>query len=98
MGANTEIYSTSEEDRNKIVERHNEMVQQSLHEDGHSYSGCIGMFGPGIDFMFSVGPFKTQDEAEAYICDEHEKYEKAMAVRYMEGDKTLWLIGGWVSS
>ena len=98
MGGNLEIYSRKEAiERDKIIKDHNEMVDQSLVEDGNSYSGCIGMFGHGIGFSSKV--FEDQESAEEYIADTHEKYEPAMAVKYVAGaDGFRWLIGGWVSS
>ncbi|MFC1535774.1 hypothetical protein ACFL4H_00240 [Candidatus Neomarinimicrobiota bacterium] len=97
MGANDCLYSTSETNKDKIVKKHDELVQESLFEDGHSYSGCIGMFGYGIDFLSKE--FKNREEAEDFILDKHSKWDNAMAVRYKsKSGKINWLIGGWVSS
>lgn len=75
----------------------NNAVEESLYENGHSYSGCIGMLGNGISW--DAKEFPTEREADDYLSDKHEKWNNAMGVKYTNSDgKKMWLIGGWCSS
>lgn len=75
----------------------NNAVEESLYENGHSYSGCIGMLGSGVSWVEKE--FPTEIEADDYLSDKHEKWNKAMGVKYIGIDgKKMWLIGGWCSS
>ncbi len=97
MGAtNIEDIAPDTKPRAEIIKEWNEQVQQSLYEDGHSYSGCIGMFGNGIEPWADKG-FTTRSAASDYLLDTHNKWSRAMAVSFWENDKKFWLIGGWVS-
>lgn len=74
-----------------------EAVEQSLYEDGHSYSGEIGMLGR------QVGSWHDNDldgsaNAYTYIEDRHQKWNPAIAVSYLDKGVKYWLIGGWCSS
>jgi len=98
MGGNSSIYTTNKTDRDAIQLAHNKAVDQSLYEDGHSYSGEIGMFGYDIRFLTSKPPFKDYDEAQSWLLDNHDKGDNAMGIKFMENGKEMWMIGGWVSS
>ena len=67
-------------------------VERDLHENGHSYSGSIGMLGPSLDIVHCN--VSTLEEAEDVIGDTHEKWSCGMA---MEIKPNVWAIGGWCS-
>ena len=98
MGANLNTYQfPATYDKKTIQEKWNHAVDMSLHEDGHSYSGEIGMLGKKIDWN-DYKVFKNQDEAEDYIANNQEKFDNAIAVRFVSTGNDYWLIGGWCSS
>ncbi len=98
MGANTSYRSFRTHDKKEIVRLWNDEVDQSLHENGHSYSGCIGMLGPGIKQWFDVR-FVGRDKAEERIAEVHNKGESAIAVSYLDSNLAVnWLVGGWCRS
>jgi len=66
--------------------------EESAYESGHSYSGEIGVMPSGIDWLTKT--FKTNSEAEDYICDNHDKWKQAFGLRTEEG----YVVGGWCSS
>jgi len=73
-------------------------VEQDLHENGHSYSGGIGMLGPSIggwnDLMLA-----DRNAADAWLETNQEKWQSAIAVSYKNKDGVkCWGIGGWCSS
>ena len=74
-------------------DRWNSDVEQSQHESGHSYSGEIGMLGKGFDMSSHIA--EDTNEAHDYICDHHDKWDGAMAVKTKDG---FVVIGGWCSS
>lgn len=81
-------------ERSGIQKKWNEAVDDSLHEDGHSYSGEIGMLGKKIKWHDKE--FASEDEASDFIDDKHEKGDDPMAVSYSKEDGSKWwLIGGW---
>jgi fatty acid-binding protein DegV len=71
-------------------------VEQSLFEDGHSYSGEIGMLGPEIANWFDQD--KTREEAYEFITSNHTKWRSAWAVSFILNDEKYWVIGGWCAS
>jgi hypothetical protein len=71
-------------------------VAQSRYEDGHSYSGQIGMLG-GIRSWNDLN-LPDMAAADEYISENHEKWQAAMAVSYTDKGEKYWLIGGWCSS
>ena len=97
MGANLNTYKFADSiGKEKITERWNYAVEESLYESGHSYSGEIGMLGKGICWLDKN--FLLEDDAEEYISENHEKWSKAIAVSFSKDNKKFWLIGGWCSS
>lgn len=73
-----------------------EAVEQSLYEDGHSYSGEIGMLGSEVDSWNDLE--YSEPDAYAFIEDRHQKWNPAIAVSYLAKGVKYWLIGGWCSS
>ena len=68
----------------------------SQHNDGHSYSGAIGMLvGPVV---FKSETFPTIDAADEWLGDNHnKKWGPAWAVK-VEGEDPKWVVGGICSS
>lgn len=81
----------------KIEELWKSLVEQSLHDDGHSYSGEIGMLGTRIGQWYDK-QFTKRNDVYDFIDENHEKWRPAMAVSCVENGKKLWIIGGWCAS
>ena len=98
MGANFNTRTFKADlDRQEVVKRWNDMVAMSLHENGHSYSGEIGMLGNGIDFKEEA--FATENQADEFLTENQQKWDRAMAVRFLDRQAVeWWLVGGWCSS
>lgn len=97
MGANLQVHTIKDSlGRERITEMWNAAVEESLYEDGHSYSGGIGMLEGPITWVDKN--FSSYEEAEEYIDENHEKWDPAMAVSYTRDDGVkFWAIGGWCS-
>jgi hypothetical protein len=67
-------------------------VEDDLYDNGHSYSGSIGMLG--TDIQWRDEKFQTLAECEKFLMDNHEKWQPPLAVGYADG----WVVGGWCSS
>jgi hypothetical protein len=99
MGAEFNSRSYDGELTKKQVEKlWNEGVNESLYQQGHSYSGGIGMLGKGISWIEKE--FPTEREADDYLVDNHQKWNGAMGVKFIGaiGGKKMYLVGGWCSS
>jgi hypothetical protein len=79
--------------RDQVRRKFAEAQDQDRHENGHSYSGGIGM-ARGLEL--TSRQFKTYDEGEQWLADNSQKWEAAKAVR-IEADN-IWLVGAWCSS
>jgi len=77
------IYNTN--DKKKIADYWDNAIHQSEHEDGVSYSGCIGMLGTRIDWQ--DGAFPTEEEAVEYLSDNHQKHGTAWAISFFISKK-----------
>ena len=98
MGASTDFRRfKASEGLPKIKESWKNQVEQSLYEDGHSYSGTIGMLGTTVaKWVDRCWP--SVDDAYDFISNTHQKWEPAIAVSYLYEGEKWWLIGGWCSS
>ena len=76
----------------EVKDKWADAVEQDLYENGHSYSGSIGMLGPSLNVVHCN--VSTFEEAENIISDNHEKWNCAMA---MQIKPKVWAIGGWCS-
>jgi len=95
MGANYVSFNTTgtEKEVQILFEREQE---QDRYENGHCYSGGIGMAN-GLSFKSNV--FQSDREADEWLMDHAEKWEDALAVIVREGDmKSHFRIGAWCSS
>lgn len=96
MGANFDYRTYKNTGKEHVKKQWDEDHSQDLYDNGHSYSGGIGMTN-GVKWLSNV--FKTFEEAENYVMDNAEKWEEALAVRYQdEKGEEHYLIGGWCSS
>lgn len=97
MGANTDFRRYKDSlGREEIKKLWKDAVEQSLREDGHSYSGAIGMLGTEIKDWRDLN--KTEVGAYDYIETYQEKWDPPWAVSYVKDATKYWLIGGWCSS
>ena len=93
MGGSTDFRTYDKElTKEQVEEKFSGDQESSAYESGHAYSGQIGVMPKGIDWL--TEKFKTNSEAEDYITDEHDKWDKAFGVRTEEG----YVVGGWCSS
>ena len=81
--------------RTEIQKRWNEAVDDSLHEDGRSCSGEIGMLGKRIKWHDKE--MDSENAACDFIDEKHKKGDDPLAVSYMDDGKKMWVIGGWCS-
>jgi hypothetical protein len=81
MGASLQSCTFRSQNRSEIERKWNSAVEQSRQEDGTSYSGCIGMLGTGIACWHDK-KFNSLNEADEFLSDEHDKWERAIAVSY----------------
>jgi hypothetical protein len=67
------------------------------HENGHSYSGGIGM-ASGLEFTNQT--FETEGEAADYTENTAEKWDAALCsrVKAKPDDVGVWFIGAWCAS
>ena len=103
MGACTDLRTYANFTKVEAERRFTEDQQESAYDSGHSYSGCIGVMPGGVTWVDET--FPSAFEAERYITKNHEKWEPAMGVAYVqvvEEDEPKetrgFVIGGWCSS
>jgi len=77
----------------QVEEKFDGDQEDSAYESGHRYSGQIGVMPHGINWITSIS-LKTNAEAEEYITENHDKWDKAFGLRTEEG----YVVGGWCSS
>jgi uncharacterized protein YggL (DUF469 family) len=92
MGASLEFMYYTNKNKDEVAKAFNSDVENCQYENGHSYSGGIGMLD--CISLWVAKTFATVDEAENYICDHQEKWDGAMAAQTTEG---TWVVGGWCS-
>ncbi len=96
MGASLDTRTFESDDRKVIQSKWEAAVEDDLYENGHSYSGGVGMLGKKIGQWVDVA-MPTAYLAGEYISDKHNKYHSAMAVSFVEKGKKGWVVGGWCS-
>ena len=91
MGAELAYITVRTQDKEAVKKRFDDSAEQSRYEDGHLYSGGIGM-------MHSIAKWvngdRTQEQAVDFLMENHKKWDDAMAVQFQDG----WVVGGWASS
>lgn len=93
MGASFEYRTYESGTREEVKRAFNSDVESCLYENGHSYSGGIGMLGHIQTWLSTT--FTDENAALDYICDNQNKYDGAMAAQCSDG---TWVVGGWCSS
>ena len=95
MGAcfNTVTMDTINE--REVKERFDEIWEEAKDYYGSNpYSGSFATLENDVDFRRIT--FASCDEAEEYLCENQEKWGKAMAVIVKEGNnEPFTLLGGW---
>lgn len=97
MGASLLLHKTNTTDFKKAESEFEAMVEEADWSSGHEYSGDWNMMS-GLTNKTNV-TFKTEDEAEEYLCDKAEKWGDAIAVMIVdEQDQPLYILfGGWAA-
>lgn len=80
MGATTDYYTFSTNDKAKIKKDFGRACEQARYEDGNEYPGSIACFHSIRDWRDMQ--FSSEREAIEYLCEHHEKWEPAMAVSF----------------
>jgi hypothetical protein len=93
MGANF-VTLNYEGTKEQIAAKFHKDQDQDRYENGHSYSGGIGM-ATGLRFE-STYEATTEDEATAWLDEHCHKWEEAIAVRLKGTDK--WVVGAVCSA
>lgn len=97
MGANFQTLALDGKlDRMAVERKFNDAQEQDRYENGHSYSGGLGM-ASGLIFV-DIEVFADARSANEYLEQHCAKWEEARAVRYKYEDDTRWMIGAWCSS
>ena len=96
MGADFATLYVSSQDKKKIKSQFEAEQDSDRHENGHSYSGGLGM-APGLTIDDSK-TYDSEENAYDYLIDKCQKWENAIGVPYRDGDKIVYLIGAWCSS
>jgi hypothetical protein len=65
--------------------------ETSAYENGHRYSGCIGVMPFGIEWKSNM---EDSTEAEEFILNNHRKWDKAWGIK----TESSYIVGGWCSS
>jgi|TARA_B110001454_G_scaffold60380_1_gene59023 hypothetical protein len=65
--------------------------ETSAYENGHRYSGCIGVMPFGIEWKSNM---EDSVEAEEFISSNHRKWDKAWGIK----TESSYIVGGWCSS
>jgi hypothetical protein len=98
MGTNLNYRSYKDNvGKETILKYWNAAVENCLYENGHSYSGGIGMLGDGVDSWHDK-EFDSASEADDWLANNHQKWDGAMAVSFFNKKREkYWIIGGWCS-
>lgn len=96
MGANFQHYIMSgERTRKEVIANFCAVWDQARIEYGtDSYSGSFATMARAVSFP-TDRVFDHADDAAEFIMDRHDKRNEAMAVKYRDGEKIFWMIGGW---
>lgn len=98
MGANFQTMNLDGALDHKAVKEAFEKAQdEDRYENGHSYSGGFGM-ASGLLFH-GDNTFPTDNAAEEYLNGHCQKWDEAIAVKYLaDADKVRWMIGAVCAS
>ena len=95
MGAAYVTGFCPEQDKSTVQQLFQEEQEQDRYENGHCYSGGIGM-AEGISFLDDK-KFGSVEEAEEWVVDQAQKWGPALAVRVINPDQSKcgWYYGAW---
>lgn len=96
MGANFDCRVFDVADRKAVSKKWFDAVEQSSWDDGHQYSGCIGMMSGEIVWRDLLLP--SPAAAADYVESHHEKWEPPIAASYSKDGKVGWVVGGLCAS
>ena len=80
MGGSFDYRTYDHNDRAKITKHFEGECETAKIEDGISYPGTIAAMQTVVDWRDKQ--FTTMGDAQDYLCDEHNKWDNAMAVSY----------------
>ena len=92
MGGCDQFFRLKTTDRETAVKQFHQAADHSRYEDGHSYSGGIGM---KHDIVDGLQDFETFDKAEEWIQENNDKWGPAHLCRLKDG---RYCFGGICSS
>ena len=96
MGACYDEMSVQSTDKAKVKSQFEAHQEMDRYENGHSYSGGLGM-ATGLKFDNKV--FTNEFEASEYLQEKCEKWDDAIAVLIRDKNNNEWYyIGAWCSS
>lgn len=98
MGANFIALNIEAPDEATARYVFDEAQRRCRHNNGHSYSGGIGM-ADGI--KFTPHSFFYEPAADEWLMDNAQKWEAALAVKVVPPDDpkgAYWRVGAWCSS
>lgn len=88
----------TETDKTKVEQKFLDDQEIDVYENGHCYSGSIGMAN-GIKFVDNL-VFTNYSDADDWLSDNVQKWGPTLAVRLEDPDKKLtgWVYGALCSS
>lgn len=95
MGACFDAAFVNTTDKQAAKERFNDLLEQDRFENGHSYSGTIGMCN-GVKFTDET--FDSPDAAEDWLEENCAKWGPALGVRVKSDRWDGWFFGAICSS
>ena len=96
MGAAFDAYFANNPNRTEVKQKFDYIQEIDRHENGHCYSGGIGM-ASGIRFL-NDRTFSCINEAEEWVVNNAEKWGPALAVRVKNDEYDGWFFGAWCAS
>lgn len=96
MGATVDLRTYKTEDTSIVKSSFATACETSRYENGHDgYSGTISEMA-GVETWKDLR-LNSRVEAAAYIVENHNKWDDAMAVSFVKDGATHWIVGGWCS-
>ena len=95
MGAHNNAYVFEAKDQKDAISKAETFQRSELVQYGNdAYSGHLGTQGVGVGKVVSVA-FPTPSEAEKYILDRHDKWDRPW-LAHCGGN--VWVLAGWCAS
>lgn len=93
MGANYISFNTPIREKKDILSEFQQAQDQDRYENGHCYSGGIGM-ARGLKFL--VSSFSSDQAADEWLVDHCQKWDAALAVVVQKNNQAdHYRIGAW---